>query len=445
MTKTKTVIFCFAVFTCLCTYASVLSDLAAQMRPGDWRELSTTGLTSGFLETRGGDPCCSSILQYADKAVWDPVSEQFFFVGSPHQNPFKFIIYSAATNAWRTEDLPLTCMTTTDLSTFCGSHGYEQNAFDPNTGTFYYKVRSRNVYRYLLDYDRWLQIRPMPDTLVPYPGHANAIEFFPAMGKLAFSTGAGGSGLFLYDTATTQWSRVMAYMNVGFLHNVASYNPVHKVIVYGGGNDNMNFYKVDTSETVTKLADSPVNIRVEGRLFTVDPAGGKHLAFTGSSGFYEYDLLTDTWTHVSGAVPIGSSDRITLVVAAPVTNYGVIMFLRHSNPPKVHLYKHADPIRIERAGPAQGKKAVELTAAPNPFSAQTAFHARLSDRRRVSLKLYSPGGRLVSTLYDGRPLSREMHVNWDGRDRTGQPAAPGLYLGVLKTEHSRKIVKLIIH
>jgi hypothetical protein len=440
----------FAFLIILCLSAAInghpLSDLAAQMKPGDWRELNTSGLTSGFLETTGGDPCCKSILQYTDKAAWDPKSEQFFFVGSPHMNPFKFIIYSAQTNSWRSEGLPLTCMTTTDLNLICGAHGYEQNTIDPINGDFYYKVRSRNIYRYNLQYQRWLPIRPMPENVVPYPGHANAIEFFPDIGKLAFSTGAGGSGLFLYDTATTQWSRVMAYMQVGFLHNVCSYNPVHKCLVYGGGNDNMNFFRLDADETVTQIASSPTNIRVEGDLFTVDPVSGKHLAFTGANSFYEYDVPADKWTQVNASVPISSGDRITLVVATPISNYGVIMFLRHTNPPKVYLYKHAEQTRIESTGPGKRPERIELKGVPNPFYRKTGIHYKLPNTARASIKIYAMDGRLVRTLLENHEKTPgQYHIAWDGLDNSNRPVSQELFLCVLKTGKTEKVLKLFMY
>ena len=74
---------------------TVLGLLATTMKPGTWAELETSGYTDALLQAQG-----FTILDYADTAVWDPSSEQVFFVGQGHYSTLKFITYSAQANAW---------------------------------------------------------------------------------------------------------------------------------------------------------------------------------------------------------------------------------------------------------------------------------------------------------------------------------------------------------
>lgn len=75
-------IFCtFAGFQdslCAQSSNSALARLAANLQPGSWAELETHGMTKELIASNGS---YRTILEYADKAVWDSDSETLFFVG----------------------------------------------------------------------------------------------------------------------------------------------------------------------------------------------------------------------------------------------------------------------------------------------------------------------------------------------------------------------------
>jgi hypothetical protein len=85
MKKNLMVTAVFVAWICAAVSGTALGDLAASMQPGQWRELSTTGLTQSFLETSGDYPSHHNIVSYAAKAQWDPNSKQFLFLGSRHE------------------------------------------------------------------------------------------------------------------------------------------------------------------------------------------------------------------------------------------------------------------------------------------------------------------------------------------------------------------------
>ena len=74
-----------------------LGTLAASLQAGKWAELPTNGLTPSLLENSPG----FSIAVFADSGSWDPTTHQFFFAGSYHNAPNKFIIYRESDNTWR--------------------------------------------------------------------------------------------------------------------------------------------------------------------------------------------------------------------------------------------------------------------------------------------------------------------------------------------------------
>ncbi len=73
-----------------------------------------------------------------------------------------------------------------------------------------------------------------------------------------------------------------------------------------------------------------------------------------------------------------------------------------------------------------------LVNTPNPFNPTTAFPFNLSERTRVRLAIYSPGGRLVRLLSDQIYPAGTHSILWNGRDEAGHPLASGLYLTRLR-------------
>jgi Cu/Zn superoxide dismutase len=64
---------------------------------------------------------------------------------------------------------------------------------------------------------------------------------------------------------------------------------------------------------------------------------------------------------------------------------------------------------------------------PNPFNPTTEINYRVSERVRVTLRVYDVSGALVTTLVDGVAEPGPASAVWNGRDATGRVAPSGVY------------------
>lgn len=320
-----------------------LSALAASMQPGTWAELKTSNLLQAITPT--GACAIPSIFPYTDQGAWDPVSRQFFFIGGDHAYDAscreKFIAYSAATNVWRDMDI-----STTPFASNVG-HNYNLTAMLPQGGVFYrmHFCCSPDLWKYTISTNTWTKRAALSDVYEIYGG----LQPGPNSGELI---AVYGGRAFLYKDSTNQWSTIASGLSMGAYQNFAVYNPVHKVVLFGGGSGSSAMYKVDVASKVTKLANAPFELNVNGTsLITVDPVSGDYLIFGGADPgeFYSYNVLTDRWTRKSSTFPIYNPDPdhgpFWKVIASPISTYGVTMFIKHSSSSdaRAYLYKHASP------------------------------------------------------------------------------------------------------
>ena len=85
-------------------------------------------------------------------------------------------------------------------------------------------------------------------------------------------------------------------------------------------------------------------------------------------------------------------------------------------------------------GPSASDGARALPASPNPFRLSTSVRFELSQPAAVRLEIFDVRGARVATLMEGDVLGAGGHsTTWDGRDRAGRLAPPGLYLVRLET------------
>lgn len=213
------------------------------MRPGDWRVLPTTGWNNGAIL----EPCSpSNIVEYADSASWDPVSRQVLFVGSPHGSCYgsRFVVYRDADNSWRTEPLPPGVPEDGTGPPPYFSHAYHHNTIDPATGqAFFIEYGGLIVHRYDTNGTRAWDTH----SRIPLPrGSASccrALEYFPHLGGLVYVDGT--EGIWVYRTSAGRWRQLadtalvhdpaLPRLQMGAYDNVAEYNPVRGVLLFGGG------------------------------------------------------------------------------------------------------------------------------------------------------------------------------------------------------------------
>lgn len=324
---------------------TVLGDLAAQMQPGTWRDItsSVSGFSGALLDaTTGGH-----INEYADKGVWNPLTREAWYAGGAHcggsscSGTDKFIRYTEAINTW--SEISARPATT--------GHSYQHNAIDPVTGDLYYRnYNSKRVQRFRNG--SWSDITAIPTGNYQVAG---ALEGFPERQGLIFVD--GDWGVWSYAIASNSWT-LLAETNggqgtslfkarMGAYHNVAVYNPIYKIILFGGGNGSAALYRINQSGTITTETTAPTSVSINSTIFTVDPASGDYLLFSNSRGFWKYNPTTKSWISIpSNQHPPffnSAADGPALgTVAFPISTYGVIMFTtwNHANS-KVYLYKHA--------------------------------------------------------------------------------------------------------
>jgi hypothetical protein len=316
------------------TTGTSLSALAASMQPGTWARLQTNGLTNELMVIQP-----NHILGYADSAVWDPRSKQFMIVGGSHApdaNPNqRHIVYSETTNSWRQE---------ANQSWFCGngcvSHAYDNHALDPTTGAmFYKKFYGTTVYKYDIASKTWSTIAPLPGS--PDSLGLGGFAYFPELGGLVY---AAYGTVYLWKPAENRWTILASNLPMSSYHSFAEYNPVHKVVLFGGGEDSSDLYKLDRNGTVTRLKNAPLSRWIPETTVTVDPVSGDFLVLRRQASplFYRYDVLADSWQALP-VYPFASANNPDLsAVAAPIAEYGVVMFLKYGwDPGEVYLYKHS--------------------------------------------------------------------------------------------------------
>lgn len=320
---------------------TALGELAARMKPGEWAELKTKNFSRALLETPG-----SFITSFSDDAVWDPQTQQIYFLGSGHGDrsggkQARFIAYSAHDNAWSEIKVP---------STLWGIvHSYDHNAVNQTTGEFYHrKFGNREVERYDPKSKSWTLLPPWPAHY--YNAITGGLDYFPELGGLVYVNGNykgrnEGYALLFKDNS---WRELASGLDFGDFHTFIEYNPMRRVAVFGGGEwhgigESRQMYKLDAQGKVTKLKDAPLDLGTGETIFTVDPVTGKYLVFGRNRLFWEYDVTADKWTKLSTPVPFFNETEaekaVQGTIATPISDHCVIFFLSY-HAAKVYLYKH---------------------------------------------------------------------------------------------------------
>jgi hypothetical protein len=345
--------------------ASALGDLAASMAPGTFAQLNgMTQWNSGMILVPTDISTCTTgdyITQFADKAPWDPANKRMLFVGQTHGNCYggRFVIYTDSSSAWSIGPWPPGICQSGTPDNPCFSHAFGHNTVDPLTGTLYFR-QSYTLKFFKFSGGAWTAIPSPPQQSSQCCG---AIEFFPEMGKLLHLD--GDWGLWAYDPSANSWKALantkvadaipgLPNLTMASTTVFSLYNPVQKVVIFGGGN---NLYKIDASGRITTMRTTPVAIGVTNAVTSVDPVGGKNIVLSGNS-MYEYDSSADTWTELAITVPavltslLGVGDGL---VETPVTTYGVIMYTKYDETNSaVYLYKHSPtpPVKPKPNPPA---------------------------------------------------------------------------------------------
>ena len=331
------------------TAGTALGDLAASMQPGAWAELVTSNIGTALQAPGSGG--VGHILPYADGMKWDPTSRKVYYMGSddPGDGP-RWVIYSEAANSWT--------VVPEQGNWWAGSgvmHQYNQLDLDPTAGVIY-KLTPDGVkwYKYVISSGTWTQL---PNTGVQTYSCCEALVYYPEMSSVLM---LNAGDVRRYNVTTGQFSWLSTPSSYGTsYHSIAEYNPIHKVVIFGGGNaTSQDFYKVNSAGQITTLRTPPIDLESPRTELTYDPVTGTYLVFRMGKTFYTYDVLTDTWslqpnTNIPADIWNGEAQNHLHTLATPIATYGVVMFTtcKTGGSCKVYLYKHA-PSTIDITPPA---------------------------------------------------------------------------------------------
>jgi len=342
------------LFTTTMAAASNLSTKAAQMAPGTFAELTaTTGFNNGAVLNPPGCTRGDVITQFANKAVWNPITKRFQFSGSPHApcsgTNEMAIFYDDATNSWG--QLPTPPNSKNDPR-----HSYDHNTLNPATGEHYYTYyNSTNLVRLSSDGSTWT-------TLASRGGNAQccrAQAWFPDLSGGRLIHYDGDWGIRAYNPATNSWTQLsrgngadgtnLPQFSADPYQVFAHYSPLCQCVVFGGG---VGFYKLNSNGSFTTLSKSGApnggqfRIGPGGTSIVTEPVTGVLLFINGTTMAEFNPVGTGSWRTVSVAVPSfftqGDSTAESLI-SAPISTYGVVMYVKHDDAGTghVYLYKHA--------------------------------------------------------------------------------------------------------
>ena len=322
-----------------------LARAAASMKPGEWKEIKAEGYDKAFLQdTRDGVKPVHQIFQYTNKIHWYPKTQELYFMGAGHASMGKFVTYSAGKNAWRQLETPEQYRKKGRSGM---SHTYENTTIDLENDWMLRQSHMESIIeRYDLTEGKWID--PIPAT--SKGGHRSATEYFPEMKTYVRYETQTKKPLMRWDREGKKW---VAFADVDMsafprlTHPAIEYNPVHKVMLFGGGNECNKLFILD-EEGKTRAIKSPPVLTVNSthiNALTVDPAGGEFLLYAkekgktdpGPSKFYAYNVEKDEWRELTDPTPLGDPKG---KVATPVEDHGVILFCTFS-PTRMWLYKHA--------------------------------------------------------------------------------------------------------
>lgn len=322
--------------------ATRLGDVAAQLQPGQWTVLNSatdgSGYNTDLLISCTGSDCADNILNYANEGHWNPLTRELHYIGQGHGGRLlKHISYAEATNRWSIEAKPYWDCSPSP-SCYSLVHNFDQTTIDPRTGDlFARKFNSTEVYRWTRATKTWSKLPAAPN-----PQVAIALEYFPDVNGLLL---LGGGEVHLLRDGASAWERLASNLPMGPYNNVANYNPTHRIVLFGGGNGSQSVYKIDASLRITPVASAPAPIGVMSGLIVWDPASGRHLLFSSTGGFFEYDVAGDQWRALNGtSVPAfaSNSNRIIHRALIPVSTYGLVLVLTFDfENSKVYAYRHA--------------------------------------------------------------------------------------------------------
>lgn len=314
-------------FTVSAVPTTYLGTQASTMSAGEWKQITTTGLSTSLFITGA-----NNTLDYMDKGAYDPIYKQIRFIGNGHLEELRWHQYDEGTNTWSNLSPP---------SWYPGGgvfeHGYQHNTIDPATGDQYYRSFNDTQIRH---YNRATGVwANLPDSGAMEI--AGGIEWLPTIGTSGGLVFHVGTNVRYWNKATNTWSTASTSLSgAGDYHNAAVLNRVTNEVYFGGGNGSVKTWKINGSGTLTAQADASAGYGIGSAITTACPTSGNMLIFRGGGVAYRFNGTSWASISMTGAPSFSAVDAGSKIVAIPIAAHGVIMFLLGGTP-AVWLYRHA--------------------------------------------------------------------------------------------------------
>jgi len=308
-----------------------LAQAAAAMAPGSWATFSTNldGAASLFdLIDAGGNPD-KRITEYADKMVWLSGRQEIHFTGGGHNANEKTIMYTDADNTWHDLGTPPWYVQPVGGAI----HGYQHNAGRGSTH-YYLQFGGTTLHTRDIPSGTW-GLLDTTGVSLGTAGALGALEWFPTFGTGSLII-VNGQTPAVYRWNGKSWS-VVGSPAMGGYHNVGVYSPIKDLMYLGGGNGSNQLYTMSNVGSIIPRASCPVEFGIIASVTTVDPVSGRLVLVCSDQVVRVYDPGTNTW-FTDTAPPAGffsafyPEGNVMGVVAAPVYDYGVTMFITIGGP-----------------------------------------------------------------------------------------------------------------
>jgi hypothetical protein len=222
-------------------------------------------------------------------------------------------------------------------------HTYDRLAISPEHRLF--AVNWHGLHTYDIDARDWSR-KPLAAG-----GGKDALqlaEYFPDMKAFVY-TRSWGKETLAWDPRTKK-ARSLASKRFFGMHGVAEYNPIHKILLLGGGDGCRSVFSMDASGKVRKLKDSPVAFTCrEISKFLCDPVSGEVLVQEDlrpkkrqktRNRTFAFHPVKNEWREIPGL-------RLPMGLGVAIDTYGVLMFCTGG---QVFVYKHKPLWPDEKTG-----------------------------------------------------------------------------------------------
>ena len=280
--------------------------------------------------------CCT--LYWNDSGSYDPLTDTVIVVGDAsgqQPNAGHVHIYDVATHSWRWGPEP------TDGT--IGGHGYDHNTECGEGYACYIRNGGGSVFRLDIAHGRWADLGHGPERTA---GTVHALTYMPGKGLIHIHPHLLPTRFELW-TPEGGWSAINVPNNE--LKNLsnhifAEYLPVHDVVIFGGGNDfPTTVWTLNRNFVLSKPIKAPMRLRASETVEAEDPVSGDLITVGGTNrGMYSYNPTTNEWEDLS-ATGQPFKDLGSGMIAASLSKYGVILYLRFDNRnADMWLYKHKE-------------------------------------------------------------------------------------------------------